>query len=307
MESKNLLLYTAHFKHQYIHLIEMIKKDNKWLHIDFKKNINYLDEVKELSEKYTIKHVLFFPLQYITELYFTPFLSNKINTYISGKKVIFCDDIHRDIDSRIKVYNKFDYVMGPTVHRIPYFLKGYFTKKTIFFPPFVIKEDMVPNNKMKLNKLFLSGTIHPDIYPLRHLIHTLSKNNLFKRSIQNLDKNKKVKGENYFKIINNYNYGFCCSLSEKYQYLVFKFLEIPASSTILVCNNKHIKELFEEMGFYENIHYIAKNSENEIKDFILNLDKIPFNNKMCNDAYNLIYEKHTQYNRFQLLKEIFEF
>lgn len=307
MKTINILIYTTHFKRQYIHLINMLRNDNNWIGINFRE-YDYLIEIEKISKLFRINNLLFFPLQGINMNDFGYILKDRINKYINGKKYIFVDDTHRNIKERISVYNKFDFIIGPTIHRIPYFLGDFDTKKLIFFPPFVLKEDMIPLGNKKQRKLFVSGNLNGDVYPLRSKISDLPKKYyIYKKRIKIIDKTDGITGKEYYEYINKYAFAFTCSGSEKYQYLLFKYLEIPASSTILVCANEHIKEIFEGMGFIEGEHYIAKNNIKDIRNFLDRLNKIKFNKEMIKKSYDLIKEKHTQYNRFQFLKELLSF
>lgn len=310
MKNINILLYTTHFKRQYIHLINMLKNDNNWISIDFRK-YNYLIEIDKISKLFKINNLLFFPLQGINLNDFEFILKNKIDKFISGKKYIFADDVHRNAKERREVYNKFDFILAPTIHRIPYFLPDFDRKKLIFFPPFVLKEDMVPldlKNNKKQRQLFISGNLNRDVYPLRTKISELPKRYFnYRNKVKVIEKNQGISGKEYYEYINKYAFAFTCSGSEKYQYLLFKYLEIPASSTILVCANEHIKEIFEGMGFNEDEHYIAKNNIQDIRKFLDKINVINFNKEMIQKSYNLIKEKHTQYNRFQFLKELLSF
>lgn len=307
MKTINILIYTTHFKRQYIHLIDMLRNDNNWIGIDFRE-YDYLIEIGKISKLFRINNLLFFPLQGININDFGYILKNRINKYINGKKYIFVDDTHRNIKERISVYNKFDFIIGPTIHRVPYFLKDFDEKKLIFFPPFVLKEDMIPLRTKKQRKLFVSGNLNEEVYPLRAKISELPKRYFkYRNKVKVIEKHQQITGKEYYEYINKYAFAFTCSGSEKYQYLLFKYLEIPASSTILVCTNEHIKEIFEGMGFIEGEHYIAKNNVKDIRNFLDSLNKIKFNKEMIKKSYDLIKEKHTQYNRFQFLKELLSF
>jgi hypothetical protein len=285
----------------------MLKINNNWIGIDFRK-CDYLIEIDKISKLFRINNLLFFPLQGINLNDFQYILKNRIDKYISGKKYIFVDDTHRNLKERRAVYNKFDFILGPTIHRIPYFLKGFDEKKLIFFPPFVLKEDMVPFRTNKQKKLFISGNLNREVYPLRTNITELPKRYFkYRNKVKVIEKNLGIIGREYYEYINKYAFAFTCSGSEKYQYLLFKYLEIPASSTILVCSNEHIKEIFEGMGFIEGEHYIAKNNIQDIRKFLDKINVINYNKDMIQKSYNLIKENHTQYNRFQFLKELLSF
>jgi hypothetical protein len=307
MKNINILIYKSHFKRQYIHLIDMLKNNNNWIAIDFHK-YDYLIEIDKISKLFKINNLLFFPLQGINLNDFGYILKNQIDKYINGKKYIFVDDTHRNIKERISVYNKFDFIIGPTIHRVPYFLGGFDEKKLIFFPPFVLKEDMIPPGSKKQKKLLVSGNLNKLVYPLRSKISELSKKYFrYRNKIKILEKNQEIIGKKYYEYINKYAFAFTCSGSEHYQYLLYKYLEIPASSTILVCTNEHIKDIFKGMGFIEGEHYIAKNNIQDIRNFLDKMYKIKLNKEMIKNSYNLIKEKHTQYNRFQFLKELLSF
>jgi len=186
--------------------------------------------------------------------------------------------------------------------------------KVLWFPHSARYKIDFNNNPIK--KILISGRITMSQYPNRYLIYKMIKKNKFiyydkpklngYRAKTDEDKNNKIYGEKYYKLLNEYIISFTCDLNENRPYIVAKHFEILASGSLLLACNPHTKNEFESLGFIDNVDYISCNSENlEEKISWLkddnNLNKI---NEIRKNGYDKVNLKHTWINRTQLLNEI---
>jgi hypothetical protein len=156
-------------------------------------------------------------------------------------------------------------------------------------------------NTNPINKVLISGSIS-DIYPDRLYLSKLNNNNL---EILKKNKDNNIWGENYYKYLNKY---VCCFVDTPRDYILAKVFETCASGSLLLCMNKQLKKIFEQMGFIDYINYISCTRE-DVEDKI-NYITDP-DNKLTIDiirkkGQELIKEKHHYLHRYNYLKNIIE-
>ena len=154
-------------------------------------------------------------------------------------------------------------------------------------------------NNNPIFKIFISGSVSEDIYPLRKYIKTFDK---FKNNIEILEHpsyNKythNIINKEYYKTLNKY---LCCFTDASiYKYVLLKVYEICSVGSLLLIDDSILYEL-NKLGFYDNINCIMYNKfnlEDKIK-FIFNTDNIENINIMRKKGFELVREKHNTKQR----------
>ena len=121
----------------------------------------------------------------------------------------------------------------------------------------IFYENIDFNNTPK-NKIFVSGNVTNE-YPLRQYILRFKQYiDILEHPGYNVNKHKVVRGQ-YYKTLSEY---LCCFTdASRYNYILLKVFEICSVGALLLCDDS-IKNQLCNLGFYDNINYIACNKEN---------------------------------------------
>lgn len=184
-------------------------------------------------------------------------------------------------------------------------LNKYFSKCNCYLLPYSIESSVIPSfNETPINKILLTGYIDNNAYPIRQLVFNLR--NKYKIDVLNHPGYRKIQhnfvGEEYFKKLNKYLISVATCGFPKYNYSVGKYFEIPASGALLLAFTDPIIKELEKYGFkdMENmVSFNKKNLEEKIK-YVLNPENIDEINKIRLNGYNLILNKHTHNQRFDV-------
>ncbi len=172
-----------------------------------------------------------------------------------------------------------------------------------FCIPFSVDQKLIPNfNSKPINKLLLTGMIYHKVYPLRYKICKLKKvypiDILKHPSYEKLS--HKLVGKKYLDHLNKYVASVATCGSNRFNYIVAKYFEIPASGALLFAYTKPIKNLLEKYGFKDGVNMISFDKTNiaERIEYILNPKNKSKINKIRLNGYNLIKRRHTHKIRF---------
>jgi len=179
------------------------------------------------------------------------------------------DDIHHSSKIRSyrqKVFNNSTTLFLSYGYHFARFFKQH--KQTVFLPHSAAY--VIPFNDNPIIKILVSGHCNKDIYPNRQLLLDLSKSDdritYFKPDYNGYKISEKQKsatfGIKYYELLNKYLACVADDSIPDRRYLVSKFFEIMASGSLLVAFNENTKDIFTNLGFFDNVHYISVNREN---------------------------------------------
>lgn len=183
-------------------------------------------------------------------------------------------------------------------------------KKSFWIPYSSINNffENIEFNDNPIQKIFISGNVDKNIYPLRYYI----KNDIkFKDYIDVLEHPSYYKyrhiiiNSTYYNKLNNY---LCCFVdASAYNYILLKVFEICSVGSLLLVEDTIESEL-NKLGFFNNIHCIFCNKENiliKIK-WIFNEENKNIVNKIRKNGLELVRKNHNTLNRSEQLNIIVE-
>jgi len=227
----------------------------------------------------------------------------KILSETSFKKIIYIDDMHTKNPNKanFSLCNNFDKILCSCSYKASELLPNIDMDKVISFPHYMCDHMFIytkPNYFKK--KILLKGSVSRK-YPIRMFLSDLARQSYY---IDDLSKQPLLHGIYYYKLTNSYVAQI--ATPGDIGYIVAKFFEIPASNTLLVAYDEHIKEELIKLGFIDNVNYISFNIKNYNERFSYILDhknrhKI---RTITNAGYNLIKDHHTLSNRVIQLNTI---
>lgn len=208
---------------------------------------------------------------------------------------IQCYNNNQCLQNKIKVFERCDLIIS-TVYE--YFIKLYpqFMSKHRFMPkffaPYKRYTQLLFNDKPKM-KCLLSGSLNPEVYPLRSFIKDNCISVEYKPPI--------YVGDSYAKLLNSY---FCCATSAStFNYMLAKHLEITAAGALLLADET--KDL-ERAGFIPYKHYIPitkNNVDTKIKQCLKNPEEY---NNIRKEGMEFVRKNHSINNRMVWLKKVFD-
>jgi len=220
-------------------------------------------------------------------------------------KICFMDDIHyHNEETRKKLHKMFKYsdIIMLTYYNHFLNLKEFekYHKKACFFP---FSSLFLDKKRASNDRIFLSGRASSS-YPFRRfLINNYRKSPL----VDIVDHpgyfglKHDIIGKKYHDIMSEYTAAIATTAKSPINYTVLKYFEIPSSGVIPIFQKTTD---LSDLGFVENIHYIAINENNFKK--ILNLKYLENKSKIKNEAYHLVEKNHTLQNRVDLFFKILE-
>lgn len=296
---RNMLAYLLSNKFKIDICYKSVQKYlKKWkaLHVS---SINFLIENNVNLTKYfkknypTIQLILYFPCNTHDNL-----IVDKIGN-LDIKKIILIDDLHTKTTD-YKLYNKYNKILITCSYKVKELRPELDTNKIISFPHYICDHTLIDSksNENKINKILFCCSVS-NSYPLRKKIRD-SENleNLIDKLKNNFSSNS------YYQIVNKYIATIATSGS--IGYIVAKYFEIPSNQSLLLCNNDNIVEELENLGFYENKHYISINEDNfkEKFEYVLDIKNRKEINEIINNSYQLVKNKHKLTNRITQLHKI---
>lgn len=207
-----------------------------------------------------------------------------------------CYGDKRCLENKIKVFERCDLIVSP-VHE--YFVKLYpqFLSKYRFMPKFFSPYNRyvkLPFNNAPKMRCLLSGSLNPQVYPLRSFI----KN---KGGAVVDYKPPTYKGDSYAKLLNSY---FCCvATSSIFNYAVAKYYEITAAGSLLLADETND---LKKAGFVPNQHYIPITKSNAIKTITQCLKNPSDYEHIRREGMKFVRKNHSVNNRMDMFKVVFE-
>jgi hypothetical protein len=201
----------------------------------------------------------------------------RVKKYKFGIKMYwYIDDIHNNAKMRLGLLNYFDLVLNSYAYCFKMFYA--INVKTYWFPHYVNESLLteIAYNHCPIPKILLSGQVTEYIYPARHKALLIARDHSDIDYLNHPGYNDRNKhdycGSKYYFLINRYLAAFTCCAKENRPYIVSKFFEIIACGTLLIAYDVHVKQELKELGFIENVNYIACTLENmqEVFDYVIN-------------------------------------
>lgn len=160
-----------------------------------------------------------------------------------------------------------------------------------FWVPFSVDREMFERNYIPFEKkkdgIGFVGSLNHEVYKKRKAaVDYLSEAGLISRP------NKKVILDQYVRALSNFKFGLTCGGTT--DFFVAKYLEIPASGSILVCTET---DGFDSIRKYvKHIVYDPNNMGGFLEEY-LDLSKDPKNKKYLAESRNYILVKHCHEKR----------
>jgi len=155
-------------------------------------------------------------------------------------------------------------------------------------------------NKTPEMKCLLSGTMGK-VYPLRTSICRHSKQPFIATRGTNWGRANGIIKERYAKMLHSY---YCCATcGSKFDMVLAKHLEIPATGSLLICNQTND---LTRTGFVPDKHYVSITKDNaidKIKECLENREKYDLIRKR---GMRFVHRNHSILNRFEELKKIID-
>ena len=248
------------------------------------------------------------------ETNFPPFdcFSNK------AKVICYLHDMHyakKHNPLRIEeLLNRCDKILVPY---FSYFVKNWpqFIDKAVFFPHFFAPHSRYVNLPFNVDpkiKCLLSGQYH-ESYPIRNMIlesvrkgggcreiidvlghPRFGKNQFYTRKYSG-------KGNDYAKCLNEY---FCCVTdSSKFEFMLTKYFEIPATGSLLLANET---EDSKALGFVPWKHFVPITLDDALSQIIDCLNNPNKYQEIRKEGMRFVRENHSVLNRISQLKSVLE-
>ena len=234
-------------------------------------------------------------------------------------KCISLDDLHKDKHREPRfesiILKNFDYVVITYPNVFPKFFKTISPNKIISCPHSINNKFITVFNGNPVNQVLLSGCLTKKYYPFRYRVYELSQIKINAKTrkypialLKNLSyvkANHNNYGYNYLKYLNKYLACITSSSTEKLPYVIAKFFEIPASGSLLLAEDKYIKEPLHELGFIDGENYLSVNFDNleERLFFVTNPSNREYIDKIRRNGYEFVWNNHTLMHRVKAIHE----
>jgi hypothetical protein len=226
------------------------------------------------------------------------------------KIVVFWDDIHYYNDSvlnnRIEMFTIADIILLP-YHK--QFLKREeyknFWDKSFLFPWYGpnICYDLNNNFNLRYDNAILTGRIS-DAYPFRQMIRNYIDKQSYIALLEHpgYDRNNRkhnIIHNKFYELISKYKVAIVTTAVKPLSYTIAKYFEAPACGC--ACFMQETEDM-KELGFIDGVNFISinennyKNINNLVKEYDLEL--------ISNNSLKLVKEKHSIFNRIELLFNI---
>ncbi len=183
-------------------------------------------------------------------------------------------------------------------------------KRVVWVPHAASPEFMLPLNESAENVIFLSGKIN-DCYPLRQRLKALADETALPivehphpgYQCNHDHKTSGVVGAGYARRINATRAAF--TDASKFNYVLAKFFEIPATGSLLLGDATLEKEL-AQLGFCPQVHYVPVSDatlESELKR-ILGVKNHSALDEVRRRGQQLIWERHKTSDRAKLIDDV---
>lgn len=307
----NLIIKEQNFSYSKRHLFDMLDllvNSYKWKYVD-KECL-----LKDDFNKYCLKTFKAYP----KHILLISGSSEIINFHLhpTTKISYIIDDLHVGgviKQNRIKSIDRIYKILSTYGYAFDKFYPSSFSDKVIWFPHSA--RYIIPFNNDPIHKILLAGRIHNDNYPNRTLMLKFSKwydihyektklNGYRAKTQQDIDTH--IYGKKFYQLINKYLCSFTCDLNASRPYIVAKHFEIMASGSLLLACNPNTIEHFQQLGFYDMIHYISCNPDNMLDKvkWILDKNNLSTINNIRKNGYELVKKNHTWIHRTNTINKI---
>jgi len=230
-------------------------------------------------------------------------------------KVILADDLHWWSEPmrlrKLIAFSTCQTVLSTYAYRWDRFypeLAG--TRRLEWIPHSASREFMLDYNAHPDNSILLSGVIDRH-YPLREQLMHLHTQGCYRINYHghpgyhcsyDYRTNQNV-GRGYAEKINNHRTGF--TDSAVYEYVVAKYFEIPATGALLLADDA-VRAPLKELGFFENVHYVAVSRENldERVRYVLDESNHDELDEIRRRGQQLVWERHKTTDRARQINEV---
>ncbi|MDT5063224.1 MAG: hypothetical protein QOH63_3683 [Acidobacteriota bacterium] len=230
-------------------------------------------------------------------------------------KCFFADDVHykngEEAHEKLLCYAMCDTILCCYAYTFDRFypqLSG--LKRMAWVPHSASPDFMLRYNDHPENAILLSGSLEYH-YPFRELMKRLHERQSYPITYHrhpgygsnfDYDKDGDV-GPGYAAKINNYR--ACFTDSSRYNYVVAKYFEIPATGSLLLADNAVVGEL-KELGMIEHSHYLPVTSDDleEKVHYVLDEKNHEELDEIRRRGQKLIWERHKTSDRARLIDEI---
>lgn len=182
-----------------------------------------------------------------------------------------------------------------------------FIEKYVFFPHCFAPHErfaQLPFNRGPVLKCVLAGARHPGVYPLREVI-SQGRGDIVMPPHPGGHTKKLREGvytrERYAELL----YCHFCGVatSSRFNYVVAKYFEIPATGALLLANE--VPDL-KKLGFIPGVHYVAISEENALDKIDECLNNPEAFTEIRIAGMEFVRENHSVRNRFEQLKRVLE-
>ena len=233
----------------------------------------------------------------------------------SFRVVIYCEDLHwfhaEMRAMKMLALTVADLILAsyaPVFDR--FFPEVAAAKRVVWVPHAASPEFMMPLNESAENVIFLSGMIN-DYYPLRQRLKALADDTELHivehphpgYQCHHDHETSGAVGAGYARRINVSRAAF--TDASKFNYLLAKFLEIPATGSLLLGDAAAEREL-SQLGFREQVHYIPvadSTLESELR-YILDARNHAELDEVRRRGQQLIWARHKTSDRAKLIDEV---
>jgi hypothetical protein len=224
-------------------------------------------------------------------------------------KILISEDLHFDHDSGPTkrfmefgdaVFPRYPEAFTQTVHPKSILCHAFYHGAT---EPFL----MTRSNERK-PKLFLSGAISPEFYPLRDkALKIMNKRpDLIDRLVHpGYDRylNATQLHNEYAANISLYQIALAGSAPQPAvaaPYVISKHFEIPATSTLMITDD-FMEPLLKKLGFERDVHYISANPQNleSVTEYWLDPNNAEKRERIASNGRRLVMERHTMKHRIE--------
>jgi hypothetical protein len=182
-------------------------------------------------------------------------------------------------------------------------------KRVVWVPHAASPEFMLPLNESAANVIFLSGMIN-DYYPLRQRLKALANETEFRivehphpgYQCDHDHETSGTVGPGYARRINASRASF--TDASRFNYVLAKFFEIPATGSLLV-GDAAVEQELSQLGFCQRVHYIPVSDatmESEL-EHILDAKNHADLDQIRRRGQQLIWERHKTSDRAKLIDD----